>query len=85
MYLFDGSRFQVISNVPMTYSVVRSEKNPDLFFLGGHTGLRAVRFTDGRWVDQGTMPRFEQEVGSVVETANGDLIVETWAGRVFSD
>jgi signal transduction histidine kinase/DNA-binding response OmpR family regulator len=77
VYLFDGSGFQVISNVPYTYyPIVRSEKNPDLFFLGGHTGLRAIRFIDGRWVDQGTMPRFEQEVGSVVETPNGDLIVE---------
>jgi signal transduction histidine kinase/CheY-like chemotaxis protein len=75
--LFDGSGFQVISNLPYMYSIVRSEKNPDQFFLGGHPGLRAIRFVDGRWVDQGTMPRFEQEVGSVVETANGDLIVET--------
>jgi signal transduction histidine kinase/DNA-binding response OmpR family regulator len=75
--LFDGSGFQVISNVPYTYPIVQSEKNPDLFFLGGHTGLRATRLIDGRWVDQGTMPRFEQEVGSVVETTNGDLIVET--------
>jgi len=77
VYLFDGSDFQVISNVPSTYSIVRSEKNPDQFYLGGHTGLRAIRFTDGRWVDQGTMPRFEQEVESVVETANGDLIIES--------
>jgi signal transduction histidine kinase/CheY-like chemotaxis protein len=76
VYLFDGSGFEVISNVPLTYRIVRSEKNPDQFFLSGHTGLRAIRFTDGRWVDQGTMPRFEQEVESVVETANGDLIVE---------
>jgi len=76
VYLFDGSGFQIISNVPFTSSIVRSQKNPDLFFLGGHTGLRAVSFIDGRWVDQGTMPRFEQGVGSVVETANGDLIVE---------
>ena len=76
VYLFDGSRFQVISNVPFASSIVRSAKDPDQFFLGGHTGLRAIRFTDGRWVDQGTMPRFELEVESVVETANGDLIVE---------
>jgi signal transduction histidine kinase/DNA-binding response OmpR family regulator len=76
VYLFDGSRFQVISNVPFASSIVRSAKDPDQFFFGGHAGLRAIRFTDGRWVDQGTMPRFELEVESVVETANGDLIVE---------
>jgi signal transduction histidine kinase/CheY-like chemotaxis protein len=76
VYLFDGSRFQVISNVPFASSIVRSTKDPDQFFFGGHAGLRAIRFTDGRWVDQGTMPRFELEVESVVETANGDLIVE---------
>ncbi|MBV8278779.1 MAG: hypothetical protein JO170_26445, partial [Verrucomicrobia bacterium] len=46
VYLFDGNQFQVISNVPETHSIVRSAKNPDLFFLGGHTGLRAILFTD---------------------------------------
>jgi signal transduction histidine kinase/DNA-binding response OmpR family regulator len=80
VYLFDGSRFQVISNAPFAYAVLRSAKYPDLFFLGGHTGLRAVRFTDGRWVDQGSMPGLEQYVGSIVETANGDLVVETMEG-----
>jgi signal transduction histidine kinase/DNA-binding response OmpR family regulator len=77
VYLFDGSDFQVISNVPFTNSIARSEKNPDQFYLGGHTGLRAIRFIDGHWVDQGPMARFEQGVESVVETANGDLIVES--------
>jgi signal transduction histidine kinase/DNA-binding response OmpR family regulator len=75
VYLFDGSRFQVISNAPMTYSVVRSAKNPNLFFLGGSTGLRAVLFTGGRWVDQGTIPGLDQHIGSIAETANGDLLV----------
>ena len=84
VYLFDGSGFQTISNVPFTSSIVRSQKNPDLFFLGGHAGLRAVGFTDGRWVDQGTMPRFEQGIGSVVETANGDLIVEAGLEGFFT-
>jgi signal transduction histidine kinase/DNA-binding response OmpR family regulator len=80
VYLFDGSRFQVITNAPETYSLARSGKDPDLLFLGSHTGLRAVRFTDGRWVDQGTMPRSEQGVGSIAETANGDLLIDTEEG-----
>jgi len=75
VYLFDGSRFQEISNAPMTYSVVRAAKNPNLIFLGGQTGLRAVLFTDGRWVDQGVMPGLDQHIGSIAETANGDLLV----------
>jgi signal transduction histidine kinase/CheY-like chemotaxis protein len=77
VYLFDGNHFQVISNAPFSYAVERSAKYPDLLWLGGHTGLRAVRFTDGRWVDQGPMPGFEQYVGSIAETATGDLLVNT--------
>jgi signal transduction histidine kinase/DNA-binding response OmpR family regulator len=77
VYLFDGSRFHVISSAPGANAVARSENYPDLLWLGGHTGLRTVRFTDGRWVDQGPMPGFEQAVGSIVETANDDLLVET--------
>jgi signal transduction histidine kinase/DNA-binding response OmpR family regulator len=79
-YLFDGSRFQVISSAPLSFALVRSEKYPDLLWLGGHTGLRAIRFTDGHWVDQGSMPGFEQMVKSIVETASGDLFVETEEG-----
>jgi signal transduction histidine kinase/DNA-binding response OmpR family regulator len=80
VYLFDGIRFQVISNGPGAYAVVRSEKYPDLLWLGGHTGLRAVRFTDGHWVDQGPMQGFEQIVRSIVETATADLFIETAEG-----
>ncbi|MBV9877750.1 MAG: response regulator, partial [Verrucomicrobia bacterium] len=83
VYLFDGSRFQVISSAPLAYAVARSENYPDLLWIGGHTGLRAVRFTDSRWVDQGPMPGFEQEVGSIVETANGDVLVDTKEARFF--
>jgi signal transduction histidine kinase/DNA-binding response OmpR family regulator len=79
-YVFDGSRFQIISNVPSTMTVARSEKNPDLFFLGTDNGLRAVRFSEGHWVEAGAMPGFEREVSSIVETANGDLFVGTWEG-----
>jgi signal transduction histidine kinase/DNA-binding response OmpR family regulator len=77
VYLFDGSRFQVISNAPDTRAIVRSATNPDLFFLGGITGLRALLFSEGHWVDQGTISGFDQHVGSIAETAKGDLLVET--------
>jgi signal transduction histidine kinase/CheY-like chemotaxis protein len=83
VYLFDGSSFQVISSAPGTYAVARSETYPDLVWLGGRTGLRAVRFTDGRWVEQELMPGFEQHVGSIAETANGDLLVDTMDSGPF--
>ena len=83
VYLFDGSRFQVVSSTPGSYAIERSEKYPDLLWIGGHTGLRAVHFTDGRWVDQGPMPGFEQLAGSIVETDSGDLLVETKGAGFF--
>jgi signal transduction histidine kinase/DNA-binding response OmpR family regulator len=83
VYLFDGSRFQIIANVPLTYAIVRSEKNPDRFFLGGEGGLRALRFTNGQWVDEGTMPGFDRETTSIVETANGDLFIGSMVDGFF--
>jgi signal transduction histidine kinase/DNA-binding response OmpR family regulator len=83
VYLFDGSSFQVISSVPGASAIERSEKYPDLLWIGGHTGLRSLRYADGRWVDQGPLPGFEPVVGSIVETANGDLLVDTKGAGFF--
>jgi signal transduction histidine kinase/DNA-binding response OmpR family regulator len=81
-YLFDGNRFQVISKAP-TYAVMRSKKNPDLFFLDGDTGLRTVRFRDGQWIDDGTTPGFDRSFDPVVQTVNGDLFVGTEVDGFF--
>jgi hypothetical protein len=52
-------------------------KVPDRFFVGGASGLRVLRFADGRWIDDGTMPGFDRDVTSIVETTEGNLFVET--------
>jgi signal transduction histidine kinase/CheY-like chemotaxis protein len=83
VYLFDGSRFQVISNVPLNYVIAQSEKDPGRFYLGGGDGLRALRFADGHWIEGGTMPGFERQVSSIVETRDGNLFVGTIGDGFF--
>lgn len=83
VYLFDGSRFQVISNLPLNIVIARSEKDPDRFYLGGVDGLRVLRFADGHWIEGGTMPGFERQVSSIVETPEGNLFVGTMGDGFF--
>lgn len=82
VYLFDGSRFQVISNVPMNFVIARSEKDPNRIYVGGD-GLRVLRFADGRWIGGGNMPGFERQVSSIVETQEGNLFVGTMGDGFF--
>jgi signal transduction histidine kinase/CheY-like chemotaxis protein len=83
VYLFDGKSFQVILPSPLTFGIARSEKIPDRFFIGGASGLRVLRFDNGRWIDQGIMPGCDRDVTSIVETKEGDLFVETMGGGFF--
>ncbi len=82
VYLFDGSHFQVISNSPLNFVIARSEKDPNRFYVGGD-GLRALRFANGHWIEGGTMPGFEREVSSIVETREGKLFVGTMGDGFF--
>jgi signal transduction histidine kinase/CheY-like chemotaxis protein/ligand-binding sensor domain-containing protein len=83
VYLFDGSHFQVISNLPLNYVIARSEKDPNRFFVGGETGLRVLRFANGHWIEGGRMSGFETEVSSIVETREGNLFVGTMGDGFF--
>jgi ligand-binding sensor domain-containing protein len=76
VYLFDGNGFQVISKIPLNFSIARSKKNPERFYVGGYSGLRTLRFADGHWIDEGAVPGFDRKVTSIVETADGSLFVE---------
>jgi CheY-like chemotaxis protein len=83
VYLFDGTRFQVVLIQPFNFAIARSRKNPDRFFLGGGDGLHALRFAGSQWVDEGRMPGLDRQVTSVAETANGNLIVGTISDGYF--
>jgi len=83
VYLFDGNGFQVVSKIPLNFSILRSKKNPERFFVGGYGGLRTVRFLDGHWIEEGAAPGFDRKVSSIVETAEGNLFVGTMSDGYF--
>jgi len=79
----DGNGFQVVSKIPLNFSILRSKKNPERFFVGGYGGLRTVRFLDGHWIEEGAAPGFDRKVSSIVETAEGNLFVGTMSDGYF--
>jgi len=83
VYLFDGTRFQIVLNQPYTLGIARSKKSPDRIFLGGSDGLHALRFAGSQWVDEGRMPGLDWEVTSIVETGEGNLFVGTVSDGCF--
>lgn len=83
VYLFDGSGFQVISKIPLNFSIARSKKDPERFFIGGYSGLRTLHFAEEHWNDEGAAPGFDRQVTSIVETADGNLFVGTMSDGYF--
>jgi signal transduction histidine kinase/CheY-like chemotaxis protein len=68
---------QIYETNGSVWELTRSQKDPDRFFLGTTNGLASIRFVDGNWIDEGTLPDFHGEVRSVVEETNGDLYFST--------
>src|SRR5260370_20826900 len=53
--------------------LTRSTRDGNRFFLAITKGLASIRYANGNWVDEGTLPDFNGEVRSIVEMPNGDL------------
>ncbi|MEJ1971393.1 MAG: ATP-binding protein [Lacunisphaera sp.] len=53
------------------YSLTRGRRDPARLWLGLPNGLRSVRYTAGRWIDEGMVPGVNQPVTIVTELADG--------------
>ena len=58
--------------------LLQSRSDPDLVWVGLRDGLAALRWQDGRWVDQGRVPGVDAAITHMVEERSGDL----WLGFI---
>jgi signal transduction histidine kinase/CheY-like chemotaxis protein/ligand-binding sensor domain-containing protein len=63
--------------------LTRSTRDSNRFFLATTKGLASIRYANGNWVDEGTLPDFNGEVRSIVEMPNGDLYFSTLSSGFY--
>ncbi len=63
-----------------TFVVITSKVDPHRIWVGLADGLASLRWTDGRWVNEGRVPGVTDQVRSLFQEADGTL----WAGTQSS-
>jgi len=63
--------------------LTRSTRDGNRFFLATTKGLASIRYSNGNWIDEGTLPDFKGEVRSIAETPNGDLYFSTLSSGFY--
>ena len=75
---------QIYASLPAhVIQITRSTIHPNRFFLGLSDGIAAIRYDNGVWVDEGSLPAFREEVRSLVETKTGGLVLATLENGFF--
>ena len=64
--------------------LTRSTRDGNRFFLATTKGLASIRYSNGNWIDEGTLPDFKGEVRSIAEMPNGDLYFSTLSSWILS-
>ncbi|MFN7013752.1 MAG: SpoIIE family protein phosphatase, partial [Bacteroidia bacterium] len=78
VFEIDGENAKLISNY-YTFSICRSNKNLDLFYLGTTNGVAVIKREADKWKDLGVLDGIQSAVRSIVEDKNGDI----WMGIPF--
>ena len=63
--------------------LTRSTRDGNRFFLATTKGLASIRYSNGNWIDEGTLPDFKGEVRSIAEMPNGDLYFSTLSSGFY--
>ena len=63
--------------------LTRSTRDGNRFFLATTKGLASIRYLNGNWIDEGTLPDFKGEVRSIAEMPNGDLYFSTLSSGFY--
>ena len=77
-----GSK-QIYETSETVFELTRSTQDEDRFFLATTKGLVSIRYVNGNWIDEGTLPDFKGEVRSIAETAHGDLYFSTLSSGFY--
>jgi signal transduction histidine kinase/DNA-binding response OmpR family regulator len=84
VYGIDGSAARAIVESRNTsfgaFVLVRSRQDPHRLWVGLRDGLASLRWTNGRWVNEGRVSGISEQVRSLFQAADGTL----WAGTQSS-
>lgn len=61
-------------------ALLASQADPGRVFVAVRSGLSALRYIEGRWQDEGSVPGIQGEVRTLVESRDGGL----WLGTIFA-
>jgi signal transduction histidine kinase/CheY-like chemotaxis protein len=80
----EGTSKKIYEITGSVLELARSTRDSNRFFLATTKGLASIRYANGNWVDEGTLPDFDSEVRSIAEMPNGHLYFSTLS-RGFYD
>jgi signal transduction histidine kinase/CheY-like chemotaxis protein len=79
----EGASKQIYETNETVLELTRSTQDENRFFLATTKGLVSIRYANGNWIDEGTLPDFKGEVRSIAETAKGDLYFSTLSSGFY--
>ena len=60
----------------------RSQREPTRVFVGYQDGVGTLRWSGGRWIDEGRIAGLQEEAHTLAQAADGDLWMGLWTGGV---
>jgi len=79
----EGMSKQIYESAESVFELTRSTRDRNRFFLATTKGLASIKYANGNWIDEGTLPDFKGEVRSIAETPNGDLYFSTLSSGFY--
>jgi signal transduction histidine kinase len=73
----EGTSKKIYETTGNVYELTRSTRDSNRFFLATTNGLASIRYANGNWANEGTLPDFDGEVRSIAEMPNGHLYFST--------
>jgi diguanylate cyclase (GGDEF)-like protein len=67
----------------VSFVLLQSAQDPARVFIGLQNGLASIRWQDGHWVDEGTIPGMADEVHTMFQEPNGQLWLGTLSAGVI--
>lgn len=83
----DGSSRQLLENLRTTHvtaaqSLLRSQRDPLRVFIGYQDGIGSIRWQDNQWINEGRIPKAQEEARTLAQDTDGSLWLGLWVGGI---
>lgn len=83
VYIIENDTATLIKSTEHAMSLHVSNSTPGRLYIGERNGLSLLRWTDGRWIDEGSVAGIAEEVRTMFEDHNGQLWLGTRYGGII--